>query len=168
LSVHAERCGGSTLPVKTLTGIASARRIRAEFKYSVEGDWLLAVHPLGLGLNMLSTALKAATAAGVVIALSGIHSATASAYSTGLDGLHDKRREGGRICLVDHTHEGTGSGSSKKAAEMAAIKAWAEFTAWEYGYDWGSFNKSASKKVACSGGGTSWSCRVESRPCRSG
>lgn len=90
----------------------------------------------------------------------------ALAQGTGLDALHDKVRVGGRICMADHFHDGSGSGPTRAAAQRAAIQAWIDFTAWEYGRRWGSFAASLSKRVSCSGGPGNYSCNVSSRPCR--
>ncbi len=82
--------------------------------------------------------------------------------------LHSVRREGRNLCLSDHFHDGHSSGeATRKAAELAAIKAWAEFTNWEYGTDWARWQKAASKRMTCSQSGpTSWSCHAEARPCK--
>ncbi len=86
----------------------------------------------------------------------------------GLDGLHEQRREGGRICMTEHTHAGSAAGQpSKQLALASATRDWAGFTAWEYGMPWGSWNLAASKSVSCNKG-SSWSCTVEARPCRRG
>lgn len=91
----------------------------------------------------------------------------AAAQETGLDGLHEQRREGGRICMVSHFHYGSsGNFPTRKAAEAQAIKDWAGFTAWEYGDPWGRYRLAVSKKMECSKSGTSWSCKVEARPCK--
>lgn len=82
--------------------------------------------------------------------------------------LHSKVRVGNKLCMADHYHSGNSSGQpSKAAAEKAAIRNWEEFTDWEYGSAWGSFAAAVSKSVSCSGGGNSWGCFVEARPCRS-
>ena len=86
----------------------------------------------------------------------------------GLDGLHDKRREGGRVCMVDHFHVSSGNGATRKQAEASAARAWSEFTAWEYGGTWGSYNNAGSKSMQCSDSGGGWSCQATARPCRSG
>jgi len=53
--------------------------------------------------------------------------------------LHELRREGGRLCMAEHSHVGTsGEQPSRKAAEVAAQRDWTGFTAWEYGDQWGS------------------------------
>ena len=91
---------------------------------------------------------------------------TAQAQSTGLDALHDKVRVGGRLCMADHFHDGSGSGSTRGAATNAAIRSWIDFTAWEYGSRWGSWGASVSKRVSCSGGPGNYNCSVSSRPCR--
>lgn len=91
----------------------------------------------------------------------------ASAQDTGLAGIHDWSRVGGKVCLKDHYHSGSSAGEkSRKAAELAAIGSWQGFTAWEYGGAWGSFRNAESKHVKCDGGGTTWGCNVEARPCR--
>ena len=90
----------------------------------------------------------------------------ATAQAQGLDELHSKVRIGGRICMADHFHDGNGSGPTRAAAQRAAIRAWIDFTAWEYGNRWGSFGASVSKRMSCSGGPGNYSCSVSSRPCR--
>jgi hypothetical protein len=93
----------------------------------------------------------------------------ASAQETGLDALHEQRREGNRICMVSHYHNGSSSSNmdSRKAAEASAIKDWVGFTTWEYGTPWGSYKLAASKKMDCSKSTTStWSCKVEARACK--
>lgn len=113
---------------------------------------------------MIRTILTAASAAAAL----SLASLPALAQSTGLEGLHDKRREGGRVCFSDHFHDGSGSGANKKLAEVAAIKNWTEFTSWEYGAGWGSFRNAASKSLNCSGPKGAVSCSVSARPCRAG
>ena len=111
---------------------------------------------------MLRSVLTAAVATAGIVAFS----LPLLAQGTGLDGLHDKRREGGRICLADHFHDGSGSGKSRRLAEADAIRAWADFTALEYGEAWGRFSLAASKSMSCSDSGGSWSCQLSARPCR--
>ena len=90
----------------------------------------------------------------------------AVAQDMGLASMHTWVRVGGRVCMLDHFHDGSGSGSTRAAAQRAAIQSWTDFTAWEYGRRWGSWGASVSKKMGCSGGGGSYSCSVSSRPCR--
>jgi hypothetical protein len=89
-----------------------------------------------------------------------------TAQETGLAGMHTWVRVGGRTCMLDHFHDGTGSGPTRAAAQRAAIGAWIDFTAWEYGSRWGSYGASVSKRMSCSGGAGSYTCTVSSRPCR--
>lgn len=90
----------------------------------------------------------------------------AAAEESGLVGLHSKVKVGGKLCFSDHFHHGSSSGhATRKAAEVAAIRSWQDFTAWEYGGSWGSYANAVAKNMSCSGGG-SWSCNVEARPCR--
>jgi hypothetical protein len=96
-------------------------------------------------------------------------STAASADETGLASIHDWRKEGGRVCMSEHFHDGAGSGDSRKAAEASAIASWVSFTVLEYGTDWGSYAIAGSKKVDCSEtGAKSWSCSLVARPCKGG
>ncbi|MGI9403049.1 MAG: hypothetical protein ACR2OF_00880, partial [Hyphomicrobium sp.] len=71
--------------------------------------------------------------AAVVVAISSF-SVPVWSDTTGLAGMHDLRRERGRICMSDHWHYGTsGPQKSKARARRAAIRSWASFTAMEYG-----------------------------------
>jgi hypothetical protein len=91
----------------------------------------------------------------------------ARADDTGLASIHDWRREGGKVCMSEHFHDGSGNGNSRKAAEESAIRAWASFTDFEYGSIWASYTLSASKRMDCKqNGGQDWSCSVSARPCR--
>jgi len=92
--------------------------------------------------------------------------AGASAQDTGLAALHAWVRIGGRTCMADHFHDGTGSGPTRAHAQAAAVRAWQDFTAWEYGGRWGSFYSAISRSVRCSGSRGSVSCSVSARPCR--
>lgn len=87
--------------------------------------------------------------------------------STGFAGMHDLRREGGRLCMSDHWHYGTGGPQKTKSrAQRAAIRSWADFTAMEYGTDWARWGRAKSKKASCSRSSGGWDCSVEARPCR--
>ena len=114
-----------------------------------------------IGLTLLATAAEAASPqrrAGAPLALPQDGSLLA---------LHDLRREGNLVCIVGHTHTGSSVGMpSRKAAEVAAMRNWAEFTGWEYGSHWGNPSLSANKSMQCSGLGNKHSCDFESRPCR--
>ncbi|MEO1280509.1 MAG: hypothetical protein AAFR75_04435 [Pseudomonadota bacterium] len=90
----------------------------------------------------------------------------AHADRTGMADMHDQRREGSKICLSGHFHTGTGKGRSKRAAKADAIKAWQEFTAWEYGLDWAYFIRAKSKSVGYERAAEGWEATVEARPCR--
>ena len=90
----------------------------------------------------------------------------AVAQDTGLAGMHDWVRVGGRTCMRDHFHDGSGSGPTRAAAQRAAMRSWSDFTAWEYGNSWGSYGASLSKRMSCTGGPGNYSCDTSSRPCR--
>ncbi len=87
---------------------------------------------------------------------------------TGLDSIHEKRREGGKLCFSSHEHYGEGTLPSRKGAEAAASRNWAVFTADEYGSAWGSYKLAVSKAMKCAPSGGLWTCSVTARPCRVG
>jgi hypothetical protein len=93
----------------------------------------------------------------------------ARADDTGLAGIHDWRKEGGRTCLSDHYHDGAGTGETRKAAEASAIASWTDFTVLEYGTVWGSYKIAAGKQMNCTEkGAKEWSCATTARPCAGG
>ena len=90
----------------------------------------------------------------------------AVAQDTGLAGMHDWVRVGGRTCMRDHFHDGSGSGPTRAAAQRAAMRAWSDFTAFEYGPRWGSYGASIRQRMRCTGGPGNFSCDTSSLPCR--
>ncbi len=89
-----------------------------------------------------------------------------SADQTGLAAMHDMRRERGRLCFSDHYHYGSSAGQrTRKAAQRAAMRSWASFTAMEYGSDWARVSRARSKSMRCSRSGGGWGCDFEARPC---
>lgn len=85
-----------------------------------------------------------------------------------LDGLHSKIHIGNRVCFSDHTHTGSSSGLTKAQAVQAAVKDWSDFTAFEYGKEWGAFSLSWAKSIRCEPSSGKWSCHIEAKPCRLG
>jgi|SoiMetStandDraft_2_1073263.scaffolds.fasta_scaffold230016_1 hypothetical protein len=85
---------------------------------------------------------------------------------TGIAKIHPWVKVGGKTCMLDHFHDGGGNGHTRAQAERAAIRSWAEFTAWEYGDPWGRYSVAISRKMTCSQTSGSWSCAVKARPCR--
>lgn len=92
--------------------------------------------------------------------------APAAADRTGFDAMHSQARVGNKVCMTEHYHYGSGSGSTKAAAQKDAIGSWQSFTDFEYGSDWARFSKAVAKRVSCSESGSGYSCQVEARPCR--
>jgi hypothetical protein len=90
----------------------------------------------------------------------------ALAQDTGLASLHGWIRIGGKTCMADHFHDGSGRGPTRGLAQTAAVRAWQDFTAWEYGGRWGSYGNAISRSVRCSGVRGNVSCSVSARPCR--
>lgn len=111
---------------------------------------------------MIRTVLSSLFIAGLALTIAQ------SASAQGLDGLHDQRAEGGRWCMSDHTHVGSGSGATRQAAEREAASSYSSFTALEYGNQWGSWRLAAGRTTNCSQTAGSWSCNIEGRPCRPG
>src|SRR5262245_64054457 len=83
----------------------------------------------------------------------------------GLAGIHAWVRVAGKTCMADHSHDGQGTGPTKAQAQAAAIRAWIDVTAWEYGRRWARWQISVSKSGSCSGPRGNVSCNVSSRPC---
>ncbi|MBX9587967.1 MAG: hypothetical protein K2X43_01600 [Hyphomonadaceae bacterium] len=107
------------------------------------------------------------SAAGVcAFALLAMLAGGAAAQETGVAGIHSWVKVGRKTCMLDHYHDGSGSGATRAQAERAAVAAWAEFTAWEYGGPWGRYSNAVSKSTRCSQGSGGWSCAVQARPCR--
>ena len=89
------------------------------------------------------------------------------AQETGVAQIHTWVKVGRKTCMLDHFHDGSGTGRTKRDAERAAIVAWSEFTAWEYGPPWGRYTIAESKQATCSQQSpSSWSCAIQARPCR--
>jgi hypothetical protein len=106
---------------------------------------------IGVGLGML--------------ALGAAPYAVAAQDGMGLAGMHAWVKVAGKTCMADHFHDGQGAGPTKVQAEAAAVRAWADFTGWEYGRRWARWQLSASKSRSCSGSPGNISCNVSSRPC---
>jgi hypothetical protein len=100
-----------------------------------------------------------------ILSLAGL-SAAAIADDTGLAYSHTLRKEGGKLCMADHYHSGTGAGRTKAAARSAAIRSWADFTNFEYGTAWARFSRAASQSTRYTKAEKGWSADVDARPCR--
>jgi len=104
---------------------------------------------------------------GVGLLLLGLSPSSAANQDEGigLAGIHAWVRVAGKTCMADHFHDGQGTGPTKAQAQAAAIRAWIDFTAWEYGPRWARWQLSVSKSANCSGSRGNVSCNVSSRPC---
>lgn len=101
----------------------------------------------------------------VGLALAGTGAAVAN--DTGFaQSSHTTRREGGKLCVVGHTHGGEGSGGTKNVALNAAINAFVVTTVDEYGSDWAKWSKAASKSVKYTKTTDGWTAHAEARPCK--
>jgi hypothetical protein len=107
--------------------------------------------------------IKGACASALVLSATVV---SALADDTGMASIHDLRREGGRLCQVDHFHYGSGTGATKAAAQRDAVASWASFTALEYGSDWARWGRAASKGQSCSRDSSGYSCSISARPCK--
>jgi hypothetical protein len=85
---------------------------------------------------------------------------------TGIAQIHTWVKVGHKTCMLDHFHYGSGSGPTRARAERAAIRSWADFTAWEYGNPWGHYSIAVGRKMTCSPVSGGWTCAVDARPCR--
>lgn len=84
----------------------------------------------------------------------------------GLATLHEWVKVGRKTCMSDHYHDGSGTGRTRAQAERAAIQAWTDFTAWEYGPAWGRYSNAASRSTKCDKSQGGYTCHVQARPCR--
>lgn len=110
------------------------------------------------------TKLWVRAGAGVAVLIGSM--VAAQAQEAGLAGLHAWVRAGSKTCMADHFHDGSGTGRSKAQAEAAAIRAWVDFTAWEYGSAWGRYSMAVSKSMRCANSDGGVKCDVQARPCR--
>jgi hypothetical protein len=100
-----------------------------------------------------------------LLALGAMPHSVAAQDGMGLASIHAWSKVAGKTCMADHFHDGQGTGSTKAQAQTAAVRAWTDFTAWEYGRRWARWHLSASKSESCSGSRGNISCHVSSRPC---
>ncbi|HEY7669214.1 MAG TPA: hypothetical protein VH852_01120 [Hyphomicrobium sp.] len=110
----------------------------------------------------MQRAASLALAGGILLA----SFAAVVADDTGLAYSHTLRKEGGRLCMADHWHAGSGEGRTKAAARAAAIRSWADFTNFEYGTVWARFSLAASQATRYTKAESGWSAAVDARPCR--
>jgi hypothetical protein len=104
-----------------------------------------------------------------LLALAGAFSlATTAAVAddTGLAYSHTLRKEGGRTCMADHYHSGSGEGHSKETARASAVRSWIDFTNFEYGTAWARFGAAGSPSTHYAKEASGWSAVVEARPCK--
>lgn len=110
---------------------------------------------------------KSVANACAAIAFVTLGAGTALPQETGMAGIHEWMKVGRNTCMLDHFHDGNGTGRTRRDAEQSAIRSWVEFTAWEYGTPWGNFRIAVSKSMNCTGGNQAgWTCHVQARPCR--
>jgi hypothetical protein len=113
-----------------------------------------------LAMGLAGSCLIAATSVSA-------QSVAASGADGALVGLHDLRREGKKICMVGHSHNGSSYGlRTRSQAEAAALRNWSEFTALEYGGHWGSPSLASDKTMTCGMGSSGWNCDFDARPCK--
>lgn len=110
---------------------------------------------------MKTIGMFAGLVAGITVAVMPVF-----AEDSGLAIQHDLAREGGRLCMSNHGHGGSGNGASKPAARAAAIRSWIDFTNFEYGRAWASFSAAAGSSTRYTKEASGWSASVDARPCK--
>ncbi len=70
-----------------------------------------------------------------------------------------------KSCWVDHYHSGGGTGTTRRRAKKAAIRSWEDFTALEYGAQWGHYRLAKNRSLSCSGTRADYECNVSAIPC---
>ena len=101
-----------------------------------------------------------------IIAAALASTTAVQADDTGFAYSHTLRKEGGRLCMADHYHSGSGSGRTKAAAQAAAARSWADFTNFEYGSAWARWSAARGKSVRYTKEASGWSADLDARPCR--
>lgn len=95
------------------------------------------------------------------------NSSVADSNDTGFAATtHATRREGGKLCVLNHMHGGSGTAGTQSVALIGAIKVYVTTTTDEYGSDWASWSKGGSKRISYTKSGDTWEARVEARPCK--
>ncbi len=102
----------------------------------------------------------------LAVPVAAIGSIAALADDTGFASSHTLRKEGGKLCMADHAHTGSGTASTKPAARVAAVRAWADFTNQEYGSDWARFGRAAGHVTRYTKEEKGWTATVDARPCK--
>jgi hypothetical protein len=103
----------------------------------------------------------------MAMALIGLPAMPSSANDTGFaQTTHATRREGGKLCVLGHTHGGSASAGTKSVALIAAIKIFVITTTDEYGSDWANWAKAGSKRISYAQTADGWSASIEGRPCK--
>ena len=102
----------------------------------------------------------------LAVAVSVSSGSSVRADDTGFASSHTLRKEGGRLCMADHAHTGSGTAATKPGAQAAAIRAWADFTNLEYGSDWARYGRAAGHVVRYTKEEKGWTATVDARPCK--
>ncbi|MEQ1716805.1 MAG: hypothetical protein ABL907_12600 [Hyphomicrobium sp.] len=92
--------------------------------------------------------------------------APANADDSGLATSHTLRKEGGKLCMADHFHSGSGDGLTKPAARVQAAKSWSSFVDFEYGSDWARSGRAAGVTFKYTKAEKGWTATMEGRPCK--
>jgi len=77
----------------------------------------------------------------------------------------------GKICRVilgnTHMHAGNAADRSKARSKRKAIKAWRDYTVFEYGSKYGKWAKARKRSIRCSYDREKrvWRCRADAQPC---
>ncbi len=84
---------------------------------------------------------------------------------------YGKKLPGGKICRVvlgqTHLHAGNAADRNKARSRRKAIKAWSDFTVFEYGRKYGSWAKARKRSMRCAYDRDKrvWRCRAQAQPC---
>ena len=84
---------------------------------------------------------------------------------------YGKKLPNGKICRVVlgeiHYHAGNAADRNKARSQRKAIKAWRDFTVFEYGTKYGNWGKARKRTMRCSWDRDKrvWWCRAQAQPC---
>lgn len=112
-----------------------------------------------------------AAAAFVMMLMADTQGAAARDYGVDLIVNYGMKLPNGKVCRVilghPHYHAGNAADRSKARSQRKAIKAWRNYTVFEYGPGYGSWAASTKKSMRCSYDREKrvWRCRAQSQPC---
>ena len=103
----------------------------------------------------------------VAIAFTFMALTATPALSNALANMHTLKPVNGKLCMVNHPHyRESGTYRTKAQAQARVIRAWENYTRFEYGRAWARYDLSIKKNMTCVTGAGGTSCTLVAHPCR--